>query len=77
MFAPLEGRVADPELGEVGNIREAETRALQELCRGSAVRSEHRNDSDDGEAENSCLKTPVQKVSGIGEMDKRWAACCT
>ena len=63
MFAPLEGRVAGPELGEVGGVREAEAMVLQELCRSSVVRFEHRNDSDNGEAENSGLKTPVQKVT--------------
>lgn len=49
MFAPLDGRVAGPEIRAVGGIREAEAMVLQELCCSSIIRFEHRNDSHDGE----------------------------
>lgn len=63
MFAPLKGRMADPELWEVGGDREAEVTALQELCCSRVVHFEPRNDSNTGESEKTCLKTPVQKVT--------------
>jgi len=36
---------------------------LQELCRNGVVHFEHSNGSDNGEAENSCLKTWVENVT--------------
>lgn len=55
--------MASPELREVGGIGGDGALALQELCPSSVLCFEHRNDSSNREAENSCLTAPVQKVT--------------